>query len=163
MEQTVIVGVDVSKSTLDICIKPTQTLLQIPNTALGFKELMAAVDQQSQLVEASKLLVIMEHTGLYSRRFEKFLQSHHIGFCKIPSLQIKRSLGAIRGKNDKIDAVRIAEYGWLRKDILQADEVLQDYIEELHAATPASNGSEVFKPPSNAGEVHLTDKYVFTP
>jgi transposase len=55
-------------------------------------------------------------------RFESFLRSRSIDYCKIAALQIKRSLGMIRGKSDRLDAERIAEYGWLRREMLTADQ-----------------------------------------
>src|SRR5687768_11254504 len=106
MKQFVIVGVDVSKLTLDSYFKPSSTFLRILNTAAGFSDWLTAL--RSQLDGQESVLVIMEHTGRYSCLFESFLEKHGIGYCKIPALQIKRSLGVIRGKNDKIDAKRIA-------------------------------------------------------
>jgi len=60
----------------------------------------------------------MEHTGLYSYSFEQFLQKQSIGFTKVPALAITRSLGLIRGKTDKIDAARIALYGFEKQHAL---------------------------------------------
>jgi transposase len=37
----------------------------------------------------------------------------------VPALEIKKSLGMVRGKNDQIDAKRISEYGHLRRDQLK--------------------------------------------
>jgi transposase len=131
MKQTVIVGVDVSKSTLDIFMKPSGTFLQIPNNAAGFKKWLVALNKVTH--EAQTVLVVMEYTGRYSYLFEQFLQRKNIGYCKIAALQIKRSLGVTRGKNDKIDAERIAEYGWLRRDVLQAADIIQPQIQQLQS------------------------------
>lgn len=131
MQQTLIVGVDVSKSTFDICFMPSQTSMQITNNTGGFKQWLSALYKIMESTD--KILVIMEHTGQYSYRFEKFLQSYQIGYCKVAALQVKRSLGVTRGKNDKIDARRIAEYGWLRKEILIAEDALQPQLEELQS------------------------------
>jgi transposase len=60
----------------------------------------------------------MEHTGLYSHLFELFLQKEGIGYLKKPAVEIKQSIGMIRGKSDRIDAKRIAQYGWLRREEL---------------------------------------------
>jgi transposase len=127
MQQTLIVGVDVSKSTLDICFKPCSTNLRIKNNVAGFRSLYT----QLKKMNAQTVLVVMEHTGHYSFRFEKFLSSKSIGYCKVPALQIKRSLGITRGKTDKLDATRIAEYAWLRRDILIADAEVEDDIRRL--------------------------------
>lgn len=129
MQESLIVGVDVSKSTLDIFFKPTGITLRIDNNPTGFKQWIKQLKKQR--LAGVNLLVIMEHTGQYSYRFEKFLRSRGISFCKIPALQIKRSLGVTRGKNDNIDAQRIADYGWLRRDILVADPLVEKEITEL--------------------------------
>lgn len=119
MKEFLVFGVDVSKSTLDICCKPSGLTMQISNDQSGFK---AWYGESKKIMDpAKKVMVVMEHTGSYSTRFEKFLQGKGIEYCKISALQIKRSLGLIRGKNDKVDAIRIAEYGWLRREQLQAE------------------------------------------
>src|ERR1044071_3995991 len=127
MEQLVI-GVDVSKATLDICFKPCGTTIRVSNDLKGFKEWNA---QLKRLSKANKIMVVMEHTGGYSRRFERFLSNKTIDYCKVPALQIKRSQGMVRGKDDKVDAQRIAEYGWLRKEQLKADEPIPEQFERL--------------------------------
>ena len=129
MKELLIIGVDVSKSTLDIYLKPLETSVQIGNNIAGFKEWLTLLNAQRPATMG--VLVIMEHTGQYSCRFEKFLISKSIDYCKVAALQIKRSLGVTRGKSDKIDAQRIAEYAWLRRDILIADPVIEPAISKL--------------------------------
>lgn len=129
MKETMIVGVDVSKSTLDICFKPGGYCMQIANSLSGFKQWF---DQCKKLLETKmNIMIVMEHTGQYSFLFESFLRSRGISYCKVPALQIKRSLGVTRGKNDKVDAQRIAEYGWLRREILKGDKPAQEGIQQL--------------------------------
>lgn len=120
MKEFLVVGVDISKATLDLCTKPGDHSMQISNNQSGFKSWF--LELKKLIGSETRVIVIMEHTGSYSVKFEKFLAGKSINFCKIPALQIKRSLGIIRGKNDKIDAVRIAEYGWLRKEQFKSDE-----------------------------------------
>lgn len=129
MQQTLIIGVDISKSTLDICTRPSGQAQRINNDVAGFKQWYRQV--KCLCLNQQTILVVMEHTGHYSFRFEKFLRSKGIGYCKIPALQIKRSLGVTRGKTDRLDAARIAEYGWLRRDILTADAEVQQEILQL--------------------------------
>lgn len=122
MKDLLIVGVDVSKSTLDFHCKPDDLFFQTENTIAGFKLWL----KKTRVASYCKLLVVMEHTGSYSLKFETFLRSKGIEYCKIPALEIKRSLGVIRGKSDRVDAGRIAEYAWLRKDMLQAEAPLEE-------------------------------------
>jgi transposase len=129
MQQNLIVGVDVSKSTLDLHLLPAGTTLRISNDPAGFKKCLQAITQSA--ASDCKVLVVMEHTGHYSFRFENFLHSHGIGYCKLAALQIKRSTGVTRGKTDRIDARRIADYAWLRRDVLTADIHLHSEVREL--------------------------------
>jgi transposase len=61
-------------------------------------------------------LFCMEHTGIYCRLLSHYLveNKYHV-WIEMP-VQIIRSLGVQRGKNDRIDAVRIAQYACLKKD-----------------------------------------------
>ena len=129
MTEKLIAGIDISKKTLDVYLKPAGTFVSISNDLKGFKKLITHL----QIMTLDRVLVVMEHTGRYSYRLESFLTLHGIGFCKISALQIKRSLGVIRGKDDKIDARRIAEYAWLRKDTLQADVAVSNEIVTLRS------------------------------
>jgi transposase len=129
MEEILIIGVDVSKSTLDIFVKPTGLATRIDNNLRGFEKWLSEL--KSFCCADAKMLVVMEHTGQYSYRFESFLRTNSINYCKIAALEIKRSLGMIRGKSDKVDAKRIAEYGWLRREILVADRASLAQTQEL--------------------------------
>src|SRR5437773_2281636 len=112
MKARTIVGVDVSKLTLDSSILPADESKQVTNTRQGFKQWKQWVQRHRKA--NNEVLVIMEHTGLYSHLFELFLQAEDISYCKKPAAEIKQSIGLTRGKNDRIDARRIAQYGWLR-------------------------------------------------
>jgi transposase len=104
-----ILGADLSKSTIDLFYDGSQSHIKIKNTAAGFKELLHWLTVHK--INLRSIVLVMECTGLYSFHFENFLHTHHIRFAKVNALAIKRSLGLIRGKNDKIDARRIARYG----------------------------------------------------
>jgi len=84
-----------------------------------------------QNVNPSETMIVMEHTGLYSYCFERFLHKHQIAFCKVNALVIKRSIGLLRGKTDRIDAARIAAYGYQKKDTLIAEVPVSDALKRL--------------------------------
>ncbi len=86
---------------------------------MAFNQMLAWLKQQK--IDTATLLIVMEHTGLYSYCFEKYLHDHSIAFTKVNALAIKRSIGLGRGKNDKIDARRIAGYGYEKREQLVAD------------------------------------------
>ena len=54
-----------------------------------------------------------------------------IAFCKVNALAIKRSMGLVRGKTDKLDAARIAAYGYEKKDKLAIDVPASDALKRL--------------------------------
>ena len=56
-----------------------------------------------------------EHTGIYSLSLATYLEQNRLSFAMVPALEIKRSMGMVRGKNDAVDAQRIAEYAFLRR------------------------------------------------
>lgn len=120
MKARTIVGVDVSKLTLDSTILPAQESKQTANTPQGFKQWKQWIERNKQA--NNEVLIVMEHTGLYSHLFELFLQAEEISYLKKPAAEIKRSIGLTRGKNDRVDARRIAQYGWLRKEELIAEQ-----------------------------------------
>jgi transposase len=111
-----IIGADLSKESVDLASSQFQTHLKIKNSLSGFRQMLKWLKDQK--IKFSDMIIVMEHTGLYSYRMEKFLHQHQIAFTKVSALGIKRSLGLVRGKNDKIDAQRIARYGLEKKDVL---------------------------------------------
>jgi transposase len=129
MKQLLLIGVDISKKTLDLFFKPVEVFLKISNNNHGFKE-FGEVLKKHRIAE-QQVLVVMEHTGQYSLQWELFLQNLGIGFCKVSSLHIKRSLGLTRGKSDRIDAQRIACFAYRYRDQLKADPMTDPELTEL--------------------------------
>jgi transposase len=110
------IGADLSKTTIDLFCEQSRLHLSIKNNAEGFKQMMAWMKGQN--IHTPEVVIVMEHTGFYSFYFEGFLHRHCIAFSKVSALQIKKSIGIARGKSDKIDAKRIARYGFEKRDIL---------------------------------------------
>ena len=105
----VILGVDVSKLTLDICCAERKLYLKIDNQTKGFNILKRwCRDNQIDLKET---MVVLEHTGGYEYRFMQFCEASSITYCRIPGLEIKNSMGMTRGKSDRADSFRIGQYG----------------------------------------------------
>jgi transposase len=117
MKNKNIIGVDVSRDTLDLFFKSNLLHLQISNDLKGFNTFFKQLNKMNVLKE--DCILVMEHTGIYSYPFEIFLAKHSIPFTKISALEIKRSSGIVRGKNDKADAKMIAEYGCKEQEKLK--------------------------------------------
>jgi transposase len=129
-----IIGADLSKKSIDFASCQFKTHLKVENNSSGYLELIGWFKQQK--INASKVMIVMENTGLYSYQFEQFLHEKHITFTKVSGLAIKKSMGLVRGKSDKQDAYRIAEYGFEKLDRLvpekPADKLLQR-LQRLHS------------------------------
>jgi len=122
-------GVDVSKNTLDVCCAEIKQHIQIKNGTEGFlqfKKWCRTFD-----IKLQKCFLVMEYTGGYEYKLIQFCESNNILYTRIPGLAIKNSLGITRGKNDKVDAGRIAQYGEEKHKLLNADKPLNEAVVKL--------------------------------
>jgi transposase len=114
-----IIGADISKKSIDLFCHGLHEHLKIKNDVSGFKKMQLWLTSLELVTK--DLVIVMEHTGYYSYHFEGFLHQNQIPFSKVSALAIKKSLGLIRGKTDKIDAARIARYGFEKQDRLRLE------------------------------------------
>nr|WKN34498.1 IS110 family transposase [Tunicatimonas sp. TK19036] len=110
------IGIDISKATLDAALchqdSPNQLAYQqFANTTSGFKQLLRWIKKQK--VDADASFFCMEHTGHYTLALCYFLQEERLSYTLVSPLHLKKSLGITRGKNDRVDAQRIAQYACL--------------------------------------------------
>lgn len=125
----VILGVDVSKLTLDICCAERKLHKKIDNGSQGFADLKKWCKINS--IDLKDTLMVLEYTGGYEYRFLQFCESLSIPYCRLPGLEIKLSMGMKRGKSDKADAFRISEYGQEKSSKLSPSKPLNKNIIKL--------------------------------
>jgi transposase len=101
-------GVDISKETLDFYCDFTEEHFVLQNSHEGLEKFLSW--QEVHGFEPCDLQIAFEHTGHYGHLLETFCVSQEFEFYKIPALAIKKSLGIVRGKDDRIDAKRICMY-----------------------------------------------------
>jgi transposase len=114
-------GIDISMDTIDVALlheKSPETVKekQFKNNLQGFDAMLDWMIKQK--VNVSESVFCMEHTGTHGLLLFVWLDQKGIDFCVESGLQIKRSLGLVRGKNDKVDARRIAGYALAQKSKL---------------------------------------------
>ncbi|MDP3444939.1 MAG: transposase [Ignavibacteria bacterium] len=122
MNFTEFVGIDISKLKFDVRIHSNQKASVFENNGKGFLKFIKWIDKNDQC-EKAEILIAMEHTGLYSLPLSVFLMENNYRFVLISGLEIKRSLGIQRGKDDVIDAKRIAEYAYQKKDKIKPTQL----------------------------------------
>jgi len=109
------VGIDVSKEWLDIAvISPEGELLNtdhIDNDTESIRNYIASLN-----IETNQTLFCLENTGRYGNAFLEVTNLLQLNTWVEHPLQIKRSQGMTRGKTDKYDAIRIAQYAYRFKD-----------------------------------------------
>lgn len=118
MNKTETVGIDISKMTFDAYLHFNRKYKQFSNTPKGFISFVKWVEKCSGL-SINEVGICFEHTGLYSLPLAIYLHDKKIIHSMVPAMEIKKSLGITRGKNDKVDAQRIAEYAYLRRGVLE--------------------------------------------
>jgi transposase len=123
------IGIDVSKNTLDIHCAEINQHIQISNDQTGFKDFLKW--SKTHGIDLSTSIIILEYTGGYEYRLIQFCETHQIPYCRIPGLAIKRSLGITRGKTDRVDAARIAQYGEEKYKIIKPAKPFNHTIMQL--------------------------------
>jgi transposase len=130
-------GIDVSKLWLDIAVfKPMDGLVyqtRIDNNVKSIRNFLSSLKKHLK-AEITEHLFCMEHTGKYGHAFlNASLHEKAKVWVELP-IQIKRSQGLVRGKTDRWDAARIAQYAYRFADKAvfwkPADKTIQD-IKEL--------------------------------
>lgn len=130
MKNKEIVGIDVSKKVLDIYILSEKHHFVISNNPEGFAQMVeiCAMKLRDRL---ENVFFCFEDTGRYSKLLSVFLQESQFQFAALNALDVKRSMGLSRGKNDKKDARMIALYGWRKRDELKTSGLRGPIIDQL--------------------------------
>lgn len=111
------IGIDVSKNSLSISLRDSTKELFYCEVDNNPKSIIRLINNlRKEVVDFSQLLVCLEHTGVYS--YHALYTFHESGFNVWieHALNIKNSLGMQRGKNDRVDASRIADYAFRFQD-----------------------------------------------
>ena len=124
------IGIDISKLKFDVCIHSNKEYKSFKNNTKGFKELISWVNKNNPF-ESQNTLFVLEHTGIYSDSISLFFTEKKINFSIIPGLEIKRSLGISRGKDDKVDAKRIALYAYRLRDEIKPYTIPLESIRQI--------------------------------
>lgn len=126
------VGIDISKLTLDVFVFEKKLHKQFSNDPKGFLSLLKWTRKLDVNLALEDIFFCLEHTGLYSLMLSVFLEENNCVYAMISPLEIKRSLGITRGKNDRIDARRIAEYAYQKRAQIKSTRLPSKAILKLH-------------------------------
>ena len=104
--EKVFIGIDISKLTLDIFVNSYSKTqhYQIENSSKAIKKFFKSFSDDVNTV------VGMENTGRYNFELYEVLSNLNLLVFVINPLHLKKSIGLLRGKNDKLDSERICVF-----------------------------------------------------
>lgn len=129
------IGIDVSKAKFDLalikdCDKENIIQAVFENTQKGIKAMTRFLEKEYQ-VQLSDTIFCMEFTGIYCRPLTTFMTEKECNVWLEMPVNIIRSLGLQRGKNDRVDARRIALYAYKNIEDVKLWKPQRDIILKL--------------------------------
>lgn len=115
------VGIDVSKETLDVALVNKGKTLEYFKIKNNQKQILKLINTLKKKYDFKlyNMLICAEYTGIYNNHLLALSEQRDLNTCLEAPAQIKRSLGMHRGKNDKVDANRIAHYAYKNREYLK--------------------------------------------
>jgi transposase len=133
MEFEFFIGIDVSKNELDFSVQQGKCFLfhrEVVNEPEAIKALLKELGRLKDF-SLRQAVFCMEHTGIYSNHLLACLYQKGANICLESATQIKKSLGNLRGKNDKVDSMRITAYAYKNRDELRLWSPRREVIQQL--------------------------------
>ena len=128
------VGIDISKLKLDVVLiqGESSNLAEhfiVDNTQKGVKEILNYLLKKK--IDLTSTLFCCENTGVYTYPLSIYLCKKGLDYWVVPAIEIKRSKGISRGKNDKTDAKDIALYSMRNIDKLNLSSIAEKEVQQL--------------------------------
>lgn len=129
------IGIDISKKSFDLGLIKNLDMTNVVSSKFANKP--EGIVKLEEFLKVNKLskeetIFCMEHTGIYCRLLSTYLTENRYHVWLEMPVQIIKSLGIQRGKNDKIDARRITEYAYLKRDKVQLWEPPREVLIKIN-------------------------------
>lgn len=125
-------GIDISKDKLDINILNSLTLdsehFVIKN---DIKSICDFVKILKKKIDLNQILFCCENTGVYTNHLSFALLKSQLDLWVVPAIEIKKSKGISRGKNDKTDSKDISYYSYRHLDKLNLFSLADIDVQKL--------------------------------
>jgi transposase len=142
-------GIDVSKLSFDVSLivvlkgqKQPVVTGKFDNNNIGLESFKVWLDEHNVTFDANSLLVI-ENTGIYHRLIWNFCSTHLLPIYIGNAADLKWSFGIARGKNDKVDSMRLCDYAYKNYDDIKPTTSLNKVLITLKDLL--SNRSKLLK------------------
>jgi transposase len=133
MEKNLFIGIDISKLVLDATVlspNSEHAHSQFKNNKAGFGQLLKWVKKLDS-DQGHALIFGFEDTGVYSVGLGRFLSEKGLKHVSENAYRIRRSMGIVRGKDDKADSLMIARYLKRNLDELRFGQTTPGLLLEL--------------------------------
>lgn len=140
--KSIVVGIDVSREKIDVTAIDSRNPLSgvrpldyqvFDNSLMGFKRMLVWARKLLKGITLDDVMFCCETTGGYDRRLCDYIYAKGVDIWRESALQIKRSIGVRKGKNDKADSLMIAEYAMRNMDKAVFYESPDESIRNLKA------------------------------
>lgn len=125
-----IVGIDISKKTFDCNVYSQHHTVDFVNDQEGFDSFRNKVLLKLRC-KKEEIFIAFENTGMYSYNIAVYLEEQGYNYIMLPGLELKRTLGIVRGKSDKIDAKHIARYAYEKREVLKPSKLASATIMKI--------------------------------
>ncbi|WP_420580852.1 IS110 family transposase [Reichenbachiella sp.] len=127
------IGIDISKDTIDLALLTEQGELVDNKWNNNVSELLKQFKSffKHYQLDKENTLLCAEHTGQYGNKLVEVALGLELNLWMESPYSILHSQGMVRGKNDKVDAIRIAEYAKRFEDKAQIVEPCSETVKEL--------------------------------
>ena len=131
------IGVDVSKESFDATLMTEKDQKKSEPLSGKFENSKEGLKTFRSWLKAKKVefndqtLLVMENTGIYHRAIQFFCTTEAIPFHIGNAAHMKWSFGIARGKNDKIDSLRICKYAYKEAEELASTPKFEAILFEL--------------------------------
>lgn len=129
------VGIDVSKSWLDVHALPSGATLRVANTGEGIRKL------KRWLLRLDPTLVVIEATGKWHRPLHRSLHASAVAVAVVDPYRVRMFAKAqgVFAKTDRLDARVLAQFATVMSPAVRAPapEVMQELAELVHARDSA--------------------------
>lgn len=143
------IGIDVSKPYFDVSLmvvvnhmKQGIETIRFDNSVEGIKGFEKWLRSHGVAMNEHSIVVI-ENTGIYHRLIWSFCSKKHLPIHIGNAAHIKWSFGIARGKNDRIDSIRLCNYAFKESDSLKATAALDPQL--LHLKDFISTRTKLLK------------------
>ena len=116
------IGIDVSKETIDVsCYNPShmsspEYVGEYKNQPSGYRTMVKDLRAYCGGISAGQWLLCCETTGVYDHNLCKWVCGKGMFIWRENALQINKSVGVRRGKDDKTDSLMITDYASRHRD-----------------------------------------------